>query len=74
MSELLKRMVADHLQGGTFAEPCEVMYEQTRSVMKHNKLPEFVFGQLDQLLRYRPYATLLTNESYLMYSHNKTRQ
>jgi len=42
--------------------------------MKHNKLPEFVFGQHDQLLRYRPNATLLTNEAYLMYSHNKTRE
>ena len=46
----------------------------TKSVMKHNKLPKFVFGQLDQLFRYRPNATLLTNESYILYSHNKTRE
>lgn len=42
--------------------------------MKHNKLPEFIFGQLDQLLRYRPNSSLLTNESFLIYSHNKTRE
>lgn len=42
--------------------------------MKHNKLPEFIVGQLDQLLRYRPNSSLLTNESFLIYSHNKTRE
>lgn len=74
MSELLKRMVSDHLPGGQFHDPSEEVLADTKSVRKHNKLPEFVFGQLDQLLRYRPNATLLTNESYLMYSHNKTRE
>lgn len=42
--------------------------------MTHNKLPEFVFCQLNQLLRYRPNSTLLANEAYLLYSHNKTGQ
>ena len=74
MSELLNRMVADHLPGGTFHNPLDQLIADTKSSMKHNKLPEFVFGQLDQLLRYRPNATLLTNESYLLYSHNKTRE
>lgn len=41
--------------------------------MKHNKLPEYLFGQLDQLMPYRPNATILTNESFIMYSHNTTR-
>ena len=74
MSELLNRMVADHLPGGAFLNPSEQVIAETKSAMKHNKLPEFIFGQLDQLLRYRPNATLLTNEAYLMYSHNKTRE
>lgn len=73
MFELLKRMVADHLPEGAFYNPSDKLIEDTKSAMKHNKLPEFVFGQLDQLLRYRPNATLLTNESYILYSHNKTR-
>lgn len=51
-------MVEDHLPGGQFWNPTEELKQQTRSVMKYNKLPEFTFGQLDQLLRRRPnYAT-----------------
>lgn len=72
--ELLNRMVADHLLGGKFYAPSDKLVAESKSTMKHNKLPEFIFGQLDQLLRYRPNATLLTNEAYLLYSHNKTRQ
>ena len=74
MHQLLGRMVVDHLPGGKYSEPSDELISETRSAMRHNKLPEFVFGQLDQLLRYRPNATLLTNEAYLMYSHNKTRK
>lgn len=73
ISDLLCRMVKDHLPGGAYWNPTAEVIEQTKSVMKHNKLPEFVIGQLDQLLRYRPNSTLLTNESFLIYSHNKTR-
>lgn len=74
MSDLLCRMVKDHLPDGIYWNPTEELIEQTKSVMKHNKLPEFIFGQLDQLLRYRPNSSLLTNESFLIYSHNKTRE
>jgi E1A/CREB-binding protein len=65
-------MVMDHLPGGKFWDPSGGLIEESKSTMTHNKLPEFVFGQLDQLLRYRPNSTLLANESYLLYSHNKT--
>lgn len=71
--ELLSRLIIDHLPGGTFWEPEEYTLLSSKSALKHNRLPEFVFGQLDQLLRYRPNATVLTNESFIMYSHNKTR-
>ncbi|CAC5383514.1 unnamed protein product [Mytilus coruscus] len=71
--ELLSRLVIDHLPGGTFWEPEEYTLLSSNSALKHNRLPEFVFGQLDQLLRYRPNATVLTNESFIMYSHNKIR-
>lgn len=74
MSDLLCIMVKDHLPDGIYWNPTEELIEQTKSVMKHNKLPEFIFGQLDQLLRYRPNSSLLTNESFLIYSHNKTRE
>lgn len=74
MSDLLCRMVKYHLPDGIYLNPTEELFEQTKSVMKHNKLPEFIFGQLDQFLRYRPNSSLLTNESFLIYSHNKTRE
>ncbi|KAL5022326.1 hypothetical protein ScPMuIL_001481 [Solemya velum] len=41
--------------------------------MKHNKLPECTFEQLNQLLRYRPNATNLTSWSFLMFTLNRTR-
>ena len=46
--------------------------EETSSVIPHNKKPEFVFGVLDCLVKFRPNATTLTNEAYIMYSYNKT--
>lgn len=42
--------------------------------MKHNKLPEFIFRQLDHLLSYRPNASVLANEAYHMYAFNKTSE
>lgn len=70
---LLCRLIPEHLPGGIFDKPSDDLVEKTKSVMKHNKLPEFVFGQLDQLMRYMPNATILTNDSFITYSHNRTR-
>lgn len=67
-------MVKDHSQDGKYFNPSPEIIEQTKSVIKHNKLPKFIFGQLDQLLRQRPNSSLLKNESFLIYSHNKTRE
>ena len=39
-------MVKDHSQDGKYFNPSPEIIEQTKSVMKHNKLPEFIFGQL----------------------------
>ncbi|CAC5376848.1 unnamed protein product [Mytilus coruscus] len=74
MLNLLDRQAADHLPGGKyFSKPTDISAE-SKSVLKHNKLSEFFFGQLDFLLRYRPNASLLCNEAYLLYSHNKTEE
>lgn len=73
---LLCRLIPEHLPGGIYDQPSEDLVNKTKSaksVMKRNKLPEFVFGQLDQLIRYRPNATILVNESFIIYSHKKTR-
>ncbi|KAK6180549.1 hypothetical protein SNE40_012682 [Patella caerulea] len=72
IKELLLRMVPEHLPGGKFWNPDESLMEEVSSAKKHNKLPEFVFGQLDHLISYRPNASLLANEAYIMFSFNKT--
>ena len=72
MLTLLDRQAVDHIPGGKyFTKPRDIAMQST-SVLKHNKLSEFFFGQLDFLLKYRPNATVLCNEAYLLYSHNKT--
>lgn len=35
-------------------------------------MPEFIFGQLDHLISFRPNESLLANEAFVMYSFNKT--
>ena len=63
MSNLLTRMVPEHLPGGQFWSPTDEFLQQTSSAKKHNKMPEFVFGQLDHLVTFRPNASILTNEA-----------
>jgi hypothetical protein len=45
---------------------------ETLSVPRHNKFPERVFALLDALTRFRPVASTLCNEAYIMFSLNKT--
>ena len=73
LHELLERMVADHLPGGRFLTVTEALKDTADSVVPCNKLLEFSFGVLDYQLRFRPHATTIVNESFLMYSMNKTR-
>ena len=65
-------MVPEQLPGGKYFAYTEEIRTQTRSVPTHNKLPEFVFGILDHLVRVRPNATILTNGAFLMFAYNKT--
>lgn len=74
IKELLSKMILEHLPEEQFLDPLPNVLEQTSSAMKHNKLPEFIFGQLDNLLSYRPNASVLANEVYLMYAFNKTNE
>lgn len=74
IKELLSRMIPEHLPKGQFWDLLPDVREQSSSVMKHNKLPEFIFGQLDHLLSSRPNASVLANEAYLMYAFNKTSE
>lgn len=72
MSYLLGRQARYHLPGGKFYTPKATIWEESQSTVKHNKFPEFFFGQLDFLLRFKPNATTLCNEAFLIFAHNKT--
>lgn len=67
-------MIPEHLPGGKYWDASDNFRQQTRSVAKHNKMPEFIFGQLDHLISFRPNASVLTNDAFLFYSYNKTSQ
>lgn len=74
IKQLLTCMIPEHLPGGKCWDASDNFRQQTRSVAKHNKMPEFIFGQLDHLISFRPNASVLTNEAFLLYSYNKTSQ
>jgi hypothetical protein len=67
---LLLMAAAEHLIGGehSIIEGAK----ETLSVPRHNKFPERVFALLDALTRFRPVASTLCNEAYIMFSLNKT--
>ena len=69
MCKLLKEKVKDHLEGGIFHDMDEHR-EDLRSVLPHNKLPEWVFGYLDWMLKHRPNATRLANEAHIVFQVN----
>ena len=62
----------DHITGGKFHSMSDEDKIATSSVVKHNKIAEELFGQLDRLMHVRPRATVLTNESHIMYNKNRT--
>jgi hypothetical protein len=54
MKQVFRRIIAEHLPGCKLWEPSDQLTEETKSVKKHNKIPEFVFSQLDHLIAFRP--------------------
>ncbi|CAC5388506.1 unnamed protein product [Mytilus coruscus] len=62
------------LPGGLFYEPSPELTSETLSVLPHNKIPERAFGVLDFMVRYRPNASILTNESFFTFSFNQTNE
>ena len=74
MAKLAQSHFRDHLPGGVYDNPSEQMRELTKSVEKHNKFSESVFGYLDRLLRFKPHLKTLSAEAYVMFAVNKTSQ
>lgn len=69
---LIIKAVGEHLIGGKFSNFDETLSCQATSAPRHNKFPERVFSMLDALTRFRPIASTLCNECYIMFSLNKT--
>ena len=59
---------------GKFFEPTHDLRDQTKSVIPHNKISKRVFGILNCFLRYRPNASTISNEAFLMSVFNKTSE
>ena len=68
----LEPILSSYLPGGEYHSMTEEQVQETRSVVKHNKLAEELFGQLDRLMGKRPIATILTNEAHIMFKKNRT--
>ena len=78
-TELLTRLVQDHLTAGKYHNIEEmpessvgVTRQETKSVTKHNKLCEELFAHLDRLRMIRPKASMLTNEAHILFKKNRT--
>lgn len=69
---MLERQLKDQLPGEKYANASDNVKKESLSTLKHNKLPEFLFGQLDNIVRCRPNASILANEALILYSFNKT--
>jgi hypothetical protein len=72
----LSKAVRGHLEGGEHygLDTDEEVREKLSSVQKHNKFCERIFGITDYLMRYRPNATTMANEAFIMFSQNKTAE
>ncbi|CAC5358011.1 unnamed protein product [Mytilus coruscus] len=72
LHQVLAKAMKEQLPGGAYFSHTEYIRDQTKSVIPHNKIPERVFGILDFFLRYRPNASTICNDAFLMFVFNKT--
>jgi hypothetical protein len=72
--QTLHRMTHQFLPGGEFYKNQKdaSLQEVTKSVPKHNKLPERIFGYFGYLLGKRPNSSDIANEAQVMFLLNKT--
>jgi hypothetical protein len=70
----LVKAVRDQLPGGVYDNLDPNTVKKLQGTPKHNKFCERVFGILDHLVKYRPNASTLANESFVMFSLNNTSQ
>ncbi|XP_046565768.1 uncharacterized protein LOC124274447 [Haliotis rubra] len=71
LTTLLQRLLTDQLPGGEHAANTNLTHPECKSVIKHNKLPETVFAQLDYLQHTKPSSSIFSQEAHIMFNFNK---
>jgi E1A/CREB-binding protein len=72
--KLVSNAFKEHLPGGKYSNPSETLKEKSKAVIPHNKICERVFVMLDNFISFRPNASTITNEAFIMFSFNKTSE
>jgi hypothetical protein len=74
--KVCKTLFKDFIEDGHWKSVREndQMRLKTASVPKHNKFSETIFGHLNRILREKPNVSMIANEAYVMFVHNKTLQ
>ena len=70
--ETVKKLFSDFLENGQWSNVTPAKRECTRSVPKNNKFSESIFGHVDRILREKPNISIISQEAYIMFCHNKT--
>ena len=68
---ILERQAEEQLEGGSLSSPSKELKIQISDVPQHNMASERDFALFDNLLRFRPNATVLCIEAIILWVHNK---
>ena len=69
---VVKKRFADFLEGGKYREVSEQAREETKDMLKSNKIGENDFGCWAYLKRIKPSSGIMTTEGIIMYRRNFT--
>lgn len=72
--KLVSSAFQEHLPGGKYNNPSDILKQKSKAVIAHNKLSERVFGMLDNFISSRPNACTITNEAFIMFAFNRTSE
>eukprot|EP00854_Cymbomonas_tetramitiformis_P019228 gene19228-22987_t len=71
---VVERLLPDHFDNGKFANPTEVLRQETSACPKHNDAAERDFATLDRRLREMPNASTRCLEGIIMFANNNTAE
>jgi len=71
---IVERQAVDHLPGGKYHRPSEVVANSSANVPAHNKISESDFAIFDFAVRKMPNASVETFKTITMWARNKTNE